>query len=112
MIVVSVSGGVWRVTAATNATKFAQINDANGNAIVLEGVLIMPNDSAKYGPWAGKILTCAESAGLVYAIDTNGVAMPYNLGASKPEDLRLIPSGQNLYQADAGDRVLDRKSVV
>jgi len=101
LIVVSGSGGVWRVTASTNATKVAQINDPLGNAIGLEGALSVPNDPAKYGPWAGKILTCAEATGLVFAIDTNGVATPYNLGATEPEDVLLIPSGQLFYMLDA-----------
>ena len=60
----------------------------------------MPNDSSKYGPWAGKILTCAERVGLIYAVDTNGTTTAYNLGLGVPEDVRLIPSGQNLYCLD------------
>ena len=79
----------------------AQINDANGNGTTLEGVVTVPNDTSKYGPWAGKILTCAEKLGLIYAVDTNGTVTPYNLGLGSPEDVRLIPSGQNLYCLDA-----------
>ena len=39
LIVVTGSGGIWRVTAATNATKVAQVNDASGNGIGLEEVV-------------------------------------------------------------------------
>ncbi len=100
LIALSGGAGVWRVTAATNATKVAQINDASGNGIGLEGVVTVPNDPSKYGPWAGNILTCAESAGLIYAVDVNGNATAYNLGLGVPEDVRLIASGQNLYCLD------------
>src|SRR5206468_10603063 len=84
-------GGVWRVPVgtATNsalATNVAQINDANGNGRLLEGVVTVPNDPGKYGPWAGKILTCAEKAGLIFAVDTNGTVTAYNLGLGSPED--------------------------
>ena len=69
LIVVSGSnhagGGVWRVTSSTSATKIAQLNDLNGNGLQLEGVVTVPNDPAKYGPWAGKILTCAEDQRLI-----------------------------------------------
>ena len=95
------SGGVWRIQAGTtNAMKVAQINDSNGNGTSLEGVVTVPNDSSKYGPWAGKILTCAEKAKLIYAVDTNRTLTAYNLGLGSPEDVRLIPSGQNLYCLD------------
>ena len=46
------------------------------------------------------MLTCAESVGLVLAIDSNGVVTPYNLGLGSPEDVRLIPSGQHLFCLD------------
>jgi hypothetical protein len=95
------SGRVWRIQAGTtNASRVAQINDSNGNGTSLEGVVTVPNDAAKYGPWAGKILTCAEKAGLIYAVDVNGNATAYNLGLGVPEDVRLIASGQNLYCLD------------
>src|SRR5437879_13067523 len=83
------SGGVWRIGAGTtNAMKVAQINDSNGNGTSLEGVVTVPNDSAKYGPWAGKILTCAERVGLIYVVDTNGTSTAYNLGLGVPEEVR------------------------
>jgi hypothetical protein len=97
LIVVTGGGGVWRVTAATNATRVVRITDANGNGIPLEGVVTVPNDPVKYGPWAGKILACVEAAGVICAVETNGTVTLYNLGLSQPEDVRLIPSGQNLY---------------
>ncbi len=98
LIVVTGSGGVWRVTAATNATKVAQINGASsGEGTVLEGVLTVFNDPCKYGPWAGKILTCAEHENLLCAVDTNGTVAVFNLGIGLPEDVDLVVTNQNLF---------------
>ena len=60
----------------------------------------MPNDPVKYGPWAGKILAGQEQSGLICAVASDGTVTAYNLGLGAPEDLRLIPSGQNLYCLD------------
>src|SRR5947207_5311686 len=54
-------GAVWRVNASGNATLVAQVENPSGSGRLLEGVLTVPNDPAKYGPWAGTILTCQES---------------------------------------------------
>src|SRR6266511_2160445 len=98
LIVVSGSGGVWRVAAATNATKVAQINDpSSGEGTVLEGVLTVSNDPCKYGPWAGKILTCAEQQNLLCTIDTNGTVAFFNLSIGVPEDVDLVLTNQNLF---------------
>src|SRR5207249_659412 len=84
----------------------AQITDSDGSGRILEGVITVPNDAAKYGPWAGKILVAAEqqrldngntSFGLVYTIDTGGTVTAYDLGISELEDLDLVPSRQTLY---------------
>ncbi len=99
-------GGVWRITAAKGTNKVAQINDSSGHGVDCEGVVTVPNDAAKYGPWAGTILTCGETASLIYAIDVNKNVIAYDLGLVSPEDVRLIPSGQNLYCTDAGSYVV------
>ena len=100
-------GAVWRVNASGNATLVAQIEDPSGTGRLLEGVLTVPNDPAKYGPWAGTILTCQERSGLIMSVSTNGTATAYNLGLGLPEDVRLIPSGQNLYALEfANQQVL------
>ena len=100
-------GGVWRVKHDKTSTKVAQITRADGTGTVLEGVVTVPNDANKYGPWAGKILTCGENTRLIYAVETNGTVTAYNLGLGTPEDVVLIPSGQNLYCLDeSNDRVL------
>ena len=99
---VLIGGAVWRVHSPTSAVKLAQINDADGNSLLLEGVLTVPDDPAKYGPWAAKLLAGSEQQlggqpGRIYAIDPGGTATVYDLGICDVEDIDLIPSGQNLY---------------
>jgi Calx-beta domain-containing protein len=97
LIVASGSGGVWRVTSSTNATKLAQVDDEFGDPVHLEGTLTLPNDPSKYGPWAGKILTCGEQTHLLYTVDTNGAVASLNFGIDRPDDADLVVTNQNLF---------------
>jgi hypothetical protein len=67
-----------------------------GRSVFLEGVLTLPNDVTKYGPWAGKIITGDSDDGLIWVIDTNGVVTNYNFGFP-PESFAVIPTNQPLY---------------
>jgi hypothetical protein len=89
-------GGVWRVTAAGGVTEIATIPNTH-----LEGLITLTNDPAKWGPWAGKLITGGELAvpPAIYAISTNGVVMTNHLDI-QPEDFDLIVTNQNLYCAE------------
>ena len=97
-------GNVWRISSApdhgsANIRRIAAIPNTH-----LEGVVTLPNDELKYGPWAGKILTGAErlTPPLIYAIVGDGTAanvVSFQLGVA-PEDFDIIPQGQNLYCND------------
>ena len=65
----------------------------------------MPNDPLKYGPWAGKILTCAERINHLVAIDVNGNTTEFDFGIAGPEALALVVTNQNLFCVNfvAGD---------
>ncbi len=90
-------GGVWRVHSQSNYTLLTNLN------CHLEGVTTIPNDP-KYGPWAGKLLAGAEDGPTrddsrppcIFAIDTNGVTIPYFLGIA-PEDIHVVPTNQDFY---------------
>jgi hypothetical protein len=70
---------------------------ASINTLHLEGCITVPNDSTKWGPWAGKILTGDEITHEIYAIATNGtVSSSFGLGIN-PEDFDFIPANQRLY---------------
>ena len=89
---------VWRVNAATGIATLVT-NIPTGH---LEGVLTLPND-ARYGPWAGKLLTGDEGQKVIYAVDTNGNYRAYGRADGldiSPDTFRLIPAAserQNLY---------------
>jgi RHS repeat-associated protein/uncharacterized repeat protein (TIGR01451 family) len=95
LIVVTTAGGVWRITAAGQATRLAHIGTH------LEGVTTVPDDPAKYGPWAGRILIGAEHQGLIYTVSAAGAVSSYQIGIS-PEDIEIIPENENFYGVDYG----------
>ncbi len=92
-----VGGGVWRIKSSGVTTKLATITNTH-----LEGVITLTNDPARWGPWAGKIITGAESSTppMIVSISTNGVVTTNQLGIG-PEDFDLIPANQDLYLAVA-----------
>src|ERR1051326_1456160 len=97
----SEGANVWQVDAAGNATNFASLEHLH-----CEGVITLTNDSQRWGPWAGKILTGAESefdgTTNLFAVDTNGVVARFDLGISA-EDFDVIPPNQDLYCVDEHD---------
>jgi hypothetical protein len=96
LIIVTTAGGVWRIKSDATASKLASLNTH------LEGVTTVPNDPARYGPWAGKILTGAEGQGLFYTIDpATGAVASYSLGIA-PEDVDIVPPNENFFGVDFG----------
>jgi len=91
--------GVWRVDSQRHPTLITNINTRH-----LEGVITLTNDPAKWGPWAGMILTGDEDENILYAINTNGVVMIYDTTTMFPggigsENFNIIPTNQDLYCA-------------
>ncbi|MFN8395085.1 MAG: T9SS type A sorting domain-containing protein [Bacteroidia bacterium] len=99
LIAVSNAGGVWRINSAGQPTFLTNVG------VHLEGVITMPNNLTKWGPWAGKILAGDEDNYRIWAIDANGNATPYSLGLD-PEDLDLIPANMNFYGVDFASQTL------
>ena len=99
LIIVTSTGGVWRVTSAGTATRIANLGTP------LEGVTTVPDDAANYGPWAGKILVGAKTQNAIYAIDAQGASTSYPISIS-PQDIRIIPAHENFYGIDpAGSKI-------
>ena len=88
-------GNVWQISS--NRQPRLLTSFTNGG---IEGVITLTNDPAKWGPWAGKIITGDEVNGIIYTVDTNGAAYPYSLGIDQPEDYEIIPANQDLYVCD------------
>ena len=99
LIAVTTRGGVWRITSSGTPTLLANLGPH------LEGVTTVPADVPKYGPWSGKILIGAEGLGRIYTVDTAGASAFYTLGIN-PEDIDIIPAGQNFYGVDFSGRTL------
>jgi RHS repeat-associated protein len=96
LVAVTTAGGVWRVNSAGAATKVADLGTR------LSGVVTVPDDADKYGPWAGKILAGAKDQTLVYAVDAQGGVTSYDLGVY-PADVRLVTAHENFYAVDPAD---------
>jgi hypothetical protein len=95
-------GGVWRVTSAGVATLLTNL------ATHLEGVITVPNDEAKYGPWASKIVIGAESKEEIIAVDANKIPVRYSIQTGpfeflRAEDFDLIPTNEHLYVTQFSD---------
>jgi hypothetical protein len=98
--ITTVSKQIWRVSPQGVSTFITNINTLH-----LEGVITLTNDVAKWGPWAGKIITGDPDNGKIYAIDTNGVVTTYDTasfigGQIAPEDFDLVPTNQSFYICD------------
>jgi hypothetical protein len=64
-------------------------------------MITVPNDVAKYGPLAGKIIAGAEDQGLLYTFDTAGTVATFNVGVNI-EDIDLIPANENFFGVNFG----------
>ena len=95
LIAVTTSGEVWRIDSAGNMTQLADVNAH------LEGVIVVPDAPARFGPLAGKILAGAEGQGLMYAFDTAGNYSTYSLGVNI-EDIELIRPYENFFGVNYG----------
>lgn len=95
LIVVTTSGQVWRIDAQGNAT---QVADAK---VHLEGVAVVPNKPARYGPLAGTILAGAEDQNLLYAFKTDGTFDTYDVGVAI-EDIDIVLPNENFFGVNYG----------
>lgn len=99
LVVVTTAGGVWRVNSAGEPTQLASIG------VHLEGVTTVPDLPKRYGPWAGKIVAGAEQQGEIHTVDVDGNTEKFSIGVA-PEDIEIIPEGENFFGVDFGGRTL------
>lgn len=93
VIAVTTSGGIWRINSTGQATQVALLGTA------LTGVIALPDEIEKYGPWSGRIVVGAKDQALIYALDATGSVATYTLGVS-PGDIRVVPAHENFYGVD------------
>ncbi len=95
LFVVTTGGELWRITSAGVPQFMADVD------VHLEGLQIVPNCAAKFGPIAGKILAGAEGVGLLYAFNEDGTYTTYNLGIL-PEDIDFVLPRENFFGVNFG----------
>lgn len=73
----------------------------------LKGVVVVPNDLRRFGPWAGKIVVGAKRTSQVFTVTTAGVVQAFNICITV-EDLKIIKANKDLYAVSVGDNSLYR----
>ena len=97
LIVVTATGGVWRVSSSATPARLAALGTP------LAGVAVVPEDPERYGPWAGKVLVGAKEEGSVYAVDAQGQSESLQVGLD-PQDIDIVPAHENFYAIDHESR--------
>ncbi|MGH9833990.1 MAG: hypothetical protein ACRD9Y_13295, partial [Blastocatellia bacterium] len=102
LIAVTTSGAVWRIDAEGAAARVTPMITARSEAgeeapVAFESVTIAPNDPARYGSLAGKILAIGDR-GLVYAIGADGGVESFDLGLRQTNNILIIPENENFFR--------------
>ncbi len=98
LVVVTTNGQVWRITSAGVPTAVGP----GAPGVHLEGLTVVPNAPARYGPLAGKIIAGAEAVGLLYAFSpSDGSFVTYDTGV-KVEDIDIVPIKENFFGVNFG----------
>lgn len=95
LLVCTTAGELWRVDSAGTATLIASVG------VHLEGLATVPDAPARYGPLAGMAIAGAENVGLLYAFDTAGNVVYYNLGVAV-EDIEIVEPFENFFGVNFG----------
>jgi RHS repeat-associated protein/uncharacterized repeat protein (TIGR01451 family) len=95
LIVATTTGNIWRVTSAGVPTKLANVG------VPAEGLITLPMDPFHYGPWAGKIVTGAETSTRIFTIDPQGVLTAFDFGLAA-EQIKVVAANENFFGVDFG----------
>lgn len=90
------TGELWRVNASGQASFVVDVGNQR-----IEGILTIPDDPARYGPLAGKVLLGNNGESRVIAVAADGSVDAYAT-AFAIEDLDLVMEGENLIGVDLG----------
>ncbi|HEY5039730.1 MAG TPA: hypothetical protein VIJ93_11710, partial [bacterium] len=95
LIATTEQGRVYRINSAGNATLVAQMGSGT-----LDSSVVVPNNLARYGPWAGKILALSEDGSGLWSTDAAGNVQSYPFGGQ--QSVLLVPPGENFYMPTFG----------
>jgi hypothetical protein len=90
-------GEVWRIKSTGEATKIAN----TPLPVHLEGMQVVPNFPARFGPLAGKVIAGAEEEGVLYAFSMDGSIQTYNVGVLI-EDIDIVLPRENFFGVNYG----------
>ena len=115
LIAVTTGGGVWRIDASGNAQRVTPMITARSEAgeeapVAVKSVVVPPNDPAKYGAWAGKILAVARHRGVIYAVDADGGVESFDPGISQINNILIIPPNENFFGIAVDRPTTDQKT--
>jgi len=99
LIAVTTTGYVYRVNANGVGTQLASLGTH------LEGLIVLPNNAADWGPWAGAIMAGAEKTGdawLIQQTPTGINTTSFKLGINI-EDLDIITPNSNFFGVNYGN---------
>lgn len=95
LIVATTAGELWRITSDGVPTQIAALG------VHLEGLAVVPDLPARFGPLAGKILAGAEGQGLLHVFDASGLVDSLALGVNV-EDIDFVMPGENFFGINFG----------
>jgi hypothetical protein len=103
----SLSGYTNTIWLVDSTGKSTLLTTNLSDSLEWEGLITLPNDTNKYGVFAGKMVIGVESGAKIYTVDTNGTMTPYYTtnwapNGIQPECFNVIPTNvasQNLYWA-------------
>lgn len=104
LLVTTTTGNLWRVNAAGAPTLIANL----GQSADFEGLAVVPNNVARYGPLAGKAIIGHEGSTDLWAVDPAGnVSMFSNILPAQCEGIHVIPANEHFVGVDyANSRIL------
>ncbi len=95
---------LWEITAAGVATEIATLN------FPTEGIAVVPNLPAKYGPMAGMAIVGNEDGSAIYGVKPDGTVTKMPNVNIKPENLAVVAPGDTffgvLYANGHGDKIV------
>jgi hypothetical protein len=97
VIVVTTTGGVWRINKAGVPTS---ITPSKG--VHLEGMIVVPNLPVRFGPLAGKIIVGAEEQKNMWVISPNGDSYTMDTGGFAIEDIDIVMPHENFFGVNFG----------
>ncbi|HRI69780.1 MAG TPA: hypothetical protein PK156_36375 [Polyangium sp.] len=97
LLVVTTVGEVWRIKSTGEPTQIAKTQ----TIVHLEGIQVVPNYPARFGPLAGKIIVGAEDETAMYVFGADGSIQTYDVGV-KIEDIDIILPRENFFGVNYG----------